>query len=100
MQNFLEYLNVIWPLSPLFLFILAVSFRLMDNSAYLFIQKEILINSSNVSRSIIKREIRGAQDPEFSKQLRRALIFRNLHYSFLVSALISLPISLVLFFLS
>ncbi|MBT8296205.1 MAG: hypothetical protein KJO51_07300 [Gramella sp.] len=99
MQNFLEYLAIIWPLSPLFLFILAVSFRLMDNSAYLFLQREILISSSNVSRSIIKKEIRVARDPEFSKQLKRALIYRNLHYSFLISAMLSLPISILHFFL-
>ncbi|TRO67535.1 hypothetical protein [Christiangramia sabulilitoris] len=99
MQNFLLYLSGIWPLTPLFLFIVAVSFKLMDNSAYLFLQKEIVTTSPNVSRSVIKKEIRMARDPDFIRQLRRALIFRNLHKSFLAFALISLPLSLLFFFL-
>ncbi|MDX1762225.1 MAG: hypothetical protein R3218_08740, partial [Christiangramia sp.] len=64
MENFLEYLSAIWPLSPLFLFIIAVSFRLMDNSAYLFLKNDILISSSNVSRSVLKDQIRSTEDPQ------------------------------------
>ncbi|MCH4822260.1 hypothetical protein ML462_03660 [Gramella lutea] len=99
MQNFLEYLSMIWPLSPLFLFIIAVSFRLMDNSAYLFLKNEILINSSNVSRKLLKKHINIAEDPEFIRKLRRALLYRNLQQSFMVLAIISLPLSLMFFFL-
>ena len=100
MENFLEYLSAIWPLSPLFLFIIAVSFRLMDNSAYLFLKNDILINSSNVSRSVLKDQIRSTEDPQFTRQLKKALLFRNLQQSFMIMAIISLPISLLFYFLS
>ena len=99
MQNFLEYLSAIWPLTPLFLFIIAVSFRLMDNSAYLFLNRDILINSSNVSRGLLKKYIRNAEDPEFTKKLKRALLYRNLQQSFMVLAILSLPLSLMIYFL-
>ena len=100
MESFLEYLSAIWPLPPLFLFIVAVSFRLMDNSAYLFLKNDILINSSNVSRSVLKAQIQTAEDPLFTRQLKRALLFRNLQQSFLILAVISLPLSFVFYFLS
>ncbi len=99
MQNFLEYLSAIWPLTPLFLFIIAVSFRLMDNSAYLFLKNEILINSSNVSRGLMKKHINTAEDPDFTRKLKRALLYRNLQQSFMILAIVSLPLSLVLFFI-
>ncbi len=99
MQKFLEYLSEIWPFTPLFLFIIAVCFRLMDNSAYLFLRKEILINSSNVSRSVLKDQIKATKDPEFTKQLKRALLFRNLQQTFMISAIISLPVCVALFYL-
>lgn len=99
MGNFTDYLASIWPLTPLFLFIIGITFRLLDNSSYIFLKKEILINSSNVSRTSLKEQIQGTDDPQFAKQLKRALIFRNLQQSFLIAALISLPISLGLFFL-
>lgn len=99
MQKILEYLSEIWPFTPLFLFIIAVCFRLLDNSAYLFLRKEILINSSNVSRSVLKDQIKVAEDPDFSRQLKRALLFRNLQQTFLISAVISLPVCVALFYL-
>jgi len=100
MENFLVYLSAIWPLTPLFLFIIAVSFRLLDNSTYLFLKKDILVNTSNVSRSLLKKQIRYNEDANFTKQLKRALLFRNLQQSFMISAIISLPISFIFYFLS
>lgn len=99
MQKFLVYLSEIWPLAPLFLFIIAVIFRLMDNSAYLFLKKEILINSSNVSRSVLKNQIKAAEDPEFTIQLKKALLYRNLQQSFMISAIVSLPVTIIFYFL-
>ena len=100
MKNFLEYLSAVWPFTPLFLFILAISFRLLDNSAYLFLKNDILINSSNVSRKVLKDQIRDSEDPDFTKQLKRALLFRNLQQSFLILAGVSLLIISALYFLS
>ena len=99
MQNFLIYLSSIWPLTPLFFFILAIAFRLMDNSTYLFLKKEILISSPNVSRSVLKEEIKIAEDPGFLKQLKRALFLRNLQKSFMILAILSLPVSIAFYFL-
>tara|TARA_B100000929_G_scaffold290430_1_gene283943 strand:- start:630 stop:932 length:303 start_codon:yes stop_codon:yes gene_type:complete len=99
MENFLQYLSAIWPLTPLFLFIIAVSFRLLDNSTYLFLKNDILVNSSNVSRSLLKKQIKSSQDNEFTRQLKRALLFRNLQQSFMMLAIISLPVSLIFYFL-
>jgi len=100
MENFLVYLSAIWPLTPLFLFIIAVSFRLLDNSTYLFLKKDILVNTSNVSRSLLKKQIRSSEDANFTKQLKRALLLRNLQQSFMISAIISLPVSFIFYFLS
>lgn len=100
MEKYVEYLVAIWPLTPLFLFVIAVTFRLLDNSTYLFLQKDILVNSSNVSRSALKSQIRATEDPQFTRQLKRALLFRNLQQSFLISAVISLPVTLLIFFLA
>ncbi|GAA4311666.1 hypothetical protein GCM10023115_32610 [Pontixanthobacter gangjinensis] len=72
----------------------------MDNSAYLFLKKEILINSSNVSRKILKDQIRNAEDPHFIRQLKRALLFRNLQQSFLIMAVCSLLFISAFYFLS
>jgi len=72
----------------------------MDNSTLLFLQKDILINSSNVSRSLLKEQIRRNEDPVFTRKLRRALLFRNLQQSFLVGAFLSLPLSVAYFFLA
>lgn len=99
MEDFLLYLSAIWPFTPFFLFIIAVIFRLMDNSTYLFLKKDILINSSNVSRELLKKQISLNSDPLFTRQLKRALIYRNLQQSFMISALISLPVSLLFFFI-
>ena len=99
MKNFLEYLSAVWPFTPLFLFILAISFRLLDNSAYLFLKNDILINSSNVSRKVLKDQIRNAEDPDFTKQLKRALLFRNLQQSFLIMAGLSLLVISAFYFL-
>lgn len=100
MENFLIYLSAIWPLTPLFLFIIAVSFRLLDNSTYLFLKKDILVNTSNVSRNLLKKQIRSSEDPKFTKQLRRALLFRNLQQSFIILAIVSLIISCTFYFLN
>lgn len=70
-------------LSPLFMFIIAVAFRLLDNSAYLFLQKEITINSSYISLKLLKVHAQRTHDPEFARQLRRMLLYRRLHRIFL-----------------
>ena len=99
MSEFLEYLSAIWPLVPLLLFILAVVFRLLDNSTSLFLQKDILVTSSNVSRHLLKEQIQDSKDQRFIQKLKLALVYRNLHQSFMILAAVSLPVILFAFFL-
>lgn len=84
--------------SPLFFFIVAVSFRLLDNSTLLFLQKDILVHSSNVSRKLLKEQIQNSDDKEFTGKLKRALLFRNLQQSFLIFSVISLVLDAVFLF--
>ncbi|MCP9199039.1 hypothetical protein MKO06_03910 [Gramella sp. GC03-9] len=93
----MNFLSSYWLFIPLFLFIIAVIFRLLDNSTLLFLKKDILVQSSNVSRKVLKRHIVLNEDPEFTRQLKRALLYRNFQQSFLIIAAISVPPSLYLF---
>ncbi|HEY9186231.1 MAG TPA: hypothetical protein VIM94_12990 [Salegentibacter sp.] len=95
-ENFVIFLIV----SPLFFFIIAVSFRLLDNSALLFLQKEILVTSSNVSDKCIKHQISNHPDIVFTKKLRTALLFKKLHRAFIILMFTSVPLMLIGFFLS
>ncbi|MFD1094690.1 hypothetical protein [Salegentibacter chungangensis] len=92
MSEFYDYFTLSLTLSPLFFFIIAVSFRLLDNSALLFLQKEILVNSSNVSVSCIRHQIQNHPDKSFKKQLKKALLFRHLQRTFLCLMLFTLPV--------
>jgi len=94
-ENFVIFLTI----SPLFFFIVAVSFRLLDNSALLFLQKEILVTSSNVSLACIKSQIKNTEDKEFRNKLRLALLYRRLHRSCLILMLLSIPLMVTGYFM-
>ena len=94
-ENFVIFLIV----SPLFFFIVAVGFRLLDNSALLFLQKEILVTSSNVSDKCIRHQISNHPDLNFRKKLKTALIFKKLHRTFIVLMFVSLPLMVLGYFL-
>lgn len=84
--------------SPLLFFALAVGFRLLDNSALLFLQKEILVSSSDVSEKCIKHQISHHSDVNFKKKLRTALLYRKLYHTFLVLMFLSLPLMFLGYF--
>jgi hypothetical protein len=90
--GFNENLIIFCTVSPLFFFIVAVSFRLLDNSALLFLQKEILVTSSNVSVASIKKQIKNTEDQEFRKKLRLALLYRRAHRTCLILMVSSIPL--------
>ncbi len=69
---------------PLLFFVIAVSFRLLDNSALLFLQKDIMVSSSYVSKKTIRRHIASNPDKVFTGKLKRALIYRSLHKLFII----------------
>ncbi|SKB49157.1 hypothetical protein SAMN05660776_1377 [Salegentibacter holothuriorum] len=87
-----ENIVIFFTVSPLFFFIVAVSFRLLDNSALLFLQKEILVTSSNVSVDCIKSQIKATEDREFKNKLKLALLYRRMHRTCLILMLFSIPL--------
>ncbi|MDT0642258.1 hypothetical protein RM553_05365 [Zunongwangia sp. F363] len=92
MNSTYDYLWACVTVSPLIFFIIAVSFRLLDNSSLLFLQKEILVNSSNVSIKSIQEQIQNHPDATFRRQLKRALVYRKLHRTFIWLMILSLPV--------
>ena len=99
MDAYNDYTAISLLLSPLFFYIIAVSFRLLDNSAMLFLQKEILVDSSNVSLSAIEEQISSSADFKFKNQLKRALLYRKLHRVFIILMIACLPITIVTYFM-
>jgi len=93
-----EYMTICIMLSPLIFFIIAVSFRILDNSALLFLKQEILVDSANLSLDTIKEQIQNSNNKKFTRKLKRALIFRTLHHVFLSLVFISLVVLGVLYF--
>lgn len=85
-------------LSPLFFYIIAVIFRLLDNSALLFLKKEIFVNSSNVPLKIIKEQINTSADPTFKRRLKRTIIYRNIHKVFIILMIAALPVTIITYF--
>ncbi|MBP2833243.1 hypothetical protein J8281_13700 [Aquimarina sp. U1-2] len=91
MSEFKEYLIAIAICSPLFFFIIAVAFRLLDNSAAIFLKHDILVDTSYVSADVIREHIFSSEDIKLRKSLKRALLFRKLHNFFMILMVISIP---------
>ncbi len=98
MDAYNDYTAIFLLLSPLCFFIVAVSFRLLDNSALLFLQKEILVDSSNVSARAIKEQIKSSSDKKFKKKLKRALLYKKLHRFFIILMVICIPVTVITYF--
>lgn len=98
MDAYNDYTAIFLLLSPLCFYIVAVSFRLMDNSALLFLQKEILVDSSNVSVQAIEEQIESSADSKFKNQLKRALFFRKLHRVFIILMIACIPVTVITYF--
>ncbi|MCK8522621.1 hypothetical protein M0D21_13635 [Aquimarina sp. D1M17] len=86
-----EYLIAIGICSPLFFFIIAVAFRLLDNSASIFLKHDILVDTSYVSADVIREHIGSSTDLKLKKSLKKALIYRKLHNFFMIMMVISVP---------
>ncbi|MEW7289039.1 hypothetical protein [Aquimarina sp. 2304DJ70-9] len=91
MSELEEYLIAIAICSPLFFFIIAVAFRLLDNSAAIFLKHDILVDTSYVSGDIIREHINSSGDVKLTKSLKRALLFRKLHNFFMILMVVSIP---------
>lgn len=99
MDPYNDYTAIFLLLSPLFFYVIAVCFRLLDNSSLLFLQKEILVDSSNVSLKAIKEQINSSGDQKFQRQLKRALLFRKLHSFFIALMVACIPVTLVTYYM-
>ncbi len=98
MDAYNDYTAIFLLLSPLCFFIVAVSFRLMDNSALLFLQKEILVDSSNVSLRAIEEQIENSADKNFRSQLKRALLYRKIHRICIILMIACFPITVITYY--
>ncbi len=94
MDAYNDYTAIFLLLSPLCFYIITVSLRLLDNSALLFLQREILVDFSNVSIKEIEEQLESSIDSKFKKQLRRALLFRKLHRVFIILTFICIPVTI------
>ncbi|SHI85814.1 hypothetical protein [Aquimarina spongiae] len=91
MSELKEYLVAIAVCSPLFFFIIAVAFRLLDNSASIFLKHDILVDTSYVSADVIREHMKSSNDAQLKKSLKRALLCRKLHNFFMILMVISIP---------
>ncbi|HET8753061.1 MAG TPA: hypothetical protein VFM59_01790 [Salinimicrobium sp.] len=98
MKDIIDYLLILLMLSPLFFFMIAVGFRLLDNSGFLFLQKEIIINSSYVSIEILREQVNSTTDFKFKKKLKRVLLYRSLHKFFLILMIPAIPVTIFTYF--
>ncbi|WP_227009099.1 hypothetical protein [Christiangramia fulva] len=57
------------------------------------------MNSSNVSKELLKEQIQKSEDKVFTGKLKRALVFKNLHQGFLLLAVASLIFNTLYYFL-
>ncbi|MFC5047445.1 hypothetical protein ACFSTE_07045 [Aquimarina hainanensis] len=100
MSGFEGYLEVVALCSPLLFFVMAVAFRLLDNSASIFLKHDILVTSSYVSGEVIKKCIDDTEDQKLKKMLGKALMFRRLHNFFMILVLVSIPPVVIAYFLA
>lgn len=94
-----EYLILIAICSPVFFFIIGVVFRLLDNSSSIFLNNEILVDSSYVSGDIIREHIQNSENPKLKKSLKRALLCRKMHNLFMILMMISIPPVIIALFI-
>lgn len=84
-------------LGSVFVFIIAVFFRLVDNSAGLLIASGISVSPFYLSQDIIKDEIKklDGSDEILERKLKRNLLFQKLHKAFVILAIITLLAGIV-----
>ncbi len=81
-------------IASVFVFIIAVIFRLLDNSAKLFISNGISVSPFYLSAETVMEEMEKLDDERLKRKLRRNLIYQKLHKIFTVLAVITLLIGI------
>jgi len=69
-------------------FFISVIVTLLNNSASIFLNHGIFVQSSYPPTSFIKQHIKNASDVAFRKSLRKALVLRRLNEVFAIFSLI------------
>ena len=77
-------------IASIFVFIIAVIFRLLDNSAGLLIANGISVSPFYLKAEVIKSEMAKLDDEKLKKKLRRTLFFQKLHKAFIILAILTL----------
>ncbi|MGB3774949.1 MAG: hypothetical protein WA951_06795 [Leeuwenhoekiella sp.] len=76
-------------IASIFIFCIAAVFRLLDNSAGLFIANGISVSPFYLSADEIKMQMSKINNKQLLKRLRITLLFQKLHKLFLVLAILT-----------
>lgn len=77
-------------IASVFVFIIAVIFRLLDNSAKLFISNGVSVSPFYLSAETVIEEMNKLDDERLKQKLKRNLFFQKLHKIFTILAIITL----------
>jgi hypothetical protein len=83
-------------IASVFVFIIAVIFRLLDNSAKLFISNGVSVSPFYLSAETVIEEMNKLDDDKLKQKLRRNLFFQKLHKVFTILAIITLITGIIL----
>lgn len=83
-------------IASVFIFIIAVIFRLLDNSAGLLISNGISVSPFYLAPEVVKEEMEKIEDERLKRKLRRTLLFQKLHKLFTVIAIVTLVVGIAL----
>jgi len=82
--------------ASIFIYIIAIIFKLLDNSAGLLIAHGISVSPFYLRAEIIKEQIANIDDKRLIRKLNRNLSYQKLHKVFTVLAILSLIVGIVL----
>lgn len=98
MKEYYDYFHAILLISPLIFYIFAISFRLLDNSGFLFLEKGIVVDSVYVSIKDLKLQIQKTTDHGFQKKLERAVFYRKCHRVCIILMILAIPLTIYTWF--
>jgi hypothetical protein len=80
--------------ASIFVFIIAVIFRLLDNSAGLLISNGISVSPFYLPPDIVKYEMEKLKDRSLKRKLKRTLIYQKLHKVFTVLSIVTMVLGI------
>jgi hypothetical protein len=85
-------------LASIFVFVIAVIFRLLDNSAGLLIADGISVSPFYLPAKTIKSEMEkldGNSQKKLIRKLKRNLVYQKMHLAFTILAIITLIVGII-----